>query len=85
MPFAHVIPVPLGNRHHHVTLHHRLTPKPRMELVIRRLLHAVEFVVFHLGKIQAALFDNHVAGGAGAASTAGMLEVKTEIHGNVQQ
>ena len=85
MPFADVIPVPLWNRHRYVALYNCLASKPRMELIPRGLLHAVEFVILHFGKIVVAFLHHHVAGGAGAASSAGMFEVQAEVHRDIKQ
>ncbi len=56
-----------------------------MQLITGGLFHAVEFVVIHLGEVVITLLHHHVAGGAGAATAAGMFEMQTEIHGNIKQ
>ena len=72
-----------GDRH--VALHYRLTPQPRIELEVGSLLDAIELIVFHRRKIFNARFHNDVTRGAGTASPAGVLQMKPEIHRDVQQ
>ncbi len=85
MPFADVVPVPLRNVHRHVTFDHCLASKPRIQLEIRRLLHPVDFVVLDLRQVAHTLFHYYVASGARTTPAAGMLKVKTEVHGYIEQ
>lgn len=56
-----------------------------MELVVGRLLHPVEFVVLHPGKIRSALFHDDMAGCARAASAAGVFQMEAEVHCDIEQ
>ena len=85
MAFADVVPVPLRNIHHHIALDHRLASKARMQLIIGRLLHAVQLIVFHLGKIGVSLFDHHMTGRTRTTSAARVLQMEAEIHRDIQQ
>ena len=85
MPFADVVAVPRRYVNGHVALHNGLTTQTRVELEIRRLLHAVEFVVIHLGEVVHPVFHHHVARGACTTATAGMLQMEAEIHGDIEQ
>ena len=85
MSFAYVIPVPVRNQHSNITLYDRLASQAGRELKIRGLFHSIDFIVFHFGQIRLALFHDHMASGAGAASAACMLQVKAEIHRDIEQ
>ena len=85
MPLAYVVPVPVRNVNRDISLNHRLASQARIQLKIRRLLHAVHLVVFHLRQIIHAVLHDHMAGGAGAASATGMFEMKTEVHRHIEQ
>ena len=85
MPFAYVIPVPVRNIHHYIAFHNRLASQARIQLKIRRLLHAIHLVILHLRQVFHPLLHHHMAGRARAASAAGMLQMKTEIHRHIQQ
>jgi hypothetical protein len=56
-----------------------------MQRQTRRLIQAVELIV--IGgirfQIRIALFDDHVAGGAGAASSAGVFDMDAEVDRDV--
>src|SRR5262249_812056 len=45
----------------------------------------VRFVVLHLAEVLFSLFDDHVAGRAGAAAAAGVLEGDAEILGQIEK
>jgi hypothetical protein len=83
--FADVVAIPCRNFGYYVAFDYRLTAQSRIHLEVRGLFHAVEFVIFHFGEVLLALFDYYVAGGAGAVSSACMLEVKAEIHGYIEK
>ncbi len=42
------------------------------------------FVLVHFGKVFHALGDDHVAGGAGAVSAAGMFEMDSKVEADVE-
>ncbi len=56
-----------------------------MERQTRSLIQAVELVVIGGIRFQIviALFDDHVAGGAGAASSAGVFDMDAEVNRNI--
>jgi len=85
MAFADVVPVPRRNGYRHVALHDCLTTQPRIELEVGSLFDPVKLVVVHLGKIVDTLFHDHVASGAGATASAGVFQMKAEIHSDIEQ
>ena len=85
MAFADVVAVPFGDGNDDVAFDDGLAAEAGVELVVGGLLDAVEFVVFHLGKVVAAFLYNDMTGGAGAAAAAGVLEVEAIVHGDVEQ
>ena len=85
MAFADVVAVPGGNLDYDIAFDHSLATKTGTELIIGRLFHAIEFIVIHLGKRVLAFFHHDMAGGAGTTASAGMFEVETEIHRNIQK
>jgi hypothetical protein len=85
VPLTDVIPVPFRYHHRYVALHHSLASQPGIQLKIGSLLHAVDLIVINLRKIVHALFHNHMAGGAGAASAAGMFQVEPVVHRDIEQ
>jgi hypothetical protein len=56
-----------------------------MKRQARGLVEAIQFVVIGgiRAQIRVALLDNHVASGTGAASSAGMLDLHTEIDSDI--
>jgi len=56
-----------------------------MKLIIRRLFHAVEFVVFHFRKIRVAFLDDYVACRTRAASATGVFQVEADVHREVEK
>jgi hypothetical protein len=84
MAFAYVVPVPFRNVYYDVTFHDCLASEPGLQLVVGGLFHAVQFVVFHLRKIGVALLHHDVTSRAGAASAAGMFEVKPVVHRDIE-
>ena len=68
-----------------IPLNHGLASQPRVQLKIRSLFYPVQLVVFHLRKIFHALFHHDVASGAGAASPAGVFQMKSEVHRHIEQ
>jgi len=56
-----------------------------MQCQARGHVEAILFIVIHGGEVVVALLDDHMAGGAGARSTAGMFNVKAEMFGKVEQ
>lgn len=83
--FADVITIPVGNKDSNVAFDDGLATEAGVELEIGGLLDAVEFVVVHFREVFGARFDDHVAGGACAASAAGMFEVEIKIHRHIKQ
>jgi len=83
--FTDIVPVPIRNGDDDIAFHYGLATEPGIELEISGLLDAVHFVVFHFGKIFHALFHDDVTGGAGAASSAGVLEVEVVVHGDIEK
>ncbi len=62
-----------------------MASEARFEGEVAGGLDAVELVVIHRRKVDlGAGFHVHVAGGAGATSAAGMLELDAEIQGHIQ-
>ncbi len=85
MAFADVVAVPVGDVNGDIAFHHSLAAEAGVQLEVGGLFHAVDFVIFHFGQVVGTLFGDDVAGGAGAASTTGMFQVKAEIHGDIEQ
>ncbi len=83
--FAHVVAVPAWNFDGYVSGDYRLTAKPRVQCHAGRLIHTVHLVVAWPAQVGVALFDDDVAGCAGAAPAAGMLEVQAVVEANVEQ
>ena len=81
--FADVVAIPRGNIHDYVAFYYGLATQARPYLEVGSLLHAIEFVVFHLREILFTLLDYYVTRGAGAVSSTGMLQVEAVIHGDV--
>jgi len=53
---------------------------------IGRHVHAIEFVVIRFGQVAIqSVFDDHVTGRAGAVPTACVLQVNSEIDGDIKQ
>jgi hypothetical protein len=83
--FADIVAIPFRNLNQDVAFHYGLAAQTRTNLEISGLLDAIEFVVFHLGQVLFALFDYHVASRAGAVTAAGMLQMETEVHRDIEQ
>src|SRR5271166_680252 len=85
--FGNVVAVPRWNLDHYLArlLDDRLAAQARLELQIGSHVELVGFVVFHGTEKFLAFLHHDVAGGAGAVAAAGVLEVKTEVHGDVEQ
>ena len=56
-----------------------------MKLIVGSLLHAVKLVIFHFRQVSATIFHHNVASRAGATSAAGVLEMESEVHCNIEQ
>ena len=83
--FTDIVPVPGGNLDYDVALNDGLAAQSRVQLDVRRGFNAVCFVIIHLGELALAILDDYVAGRAGTISTAGMFQVKPEVHCDVEQ
>ena len=81
---ADVVAIPGGDLDGHIALHHCLACQARMQGQAGSLIHPVQLIVIRLGKIGVAAFHNHVAGGAGAASSTGVFQLNSEIQRDVQ-
>src|SRR5207247_8816560 len=64
---------------------HRLTPEPRVGRQAPRRIEPIRLIVFHLGEVLRPLTDDDVAGCAGAAAAAGVLERHATILGHVEK
>jgi hypothetical protein len=85
MSFADVVPVPVRNHYRHITLHHCLTTQPGIQLKIGCLFHPIDLIIFNLRKIVHALFDDHVTGGARAASSTRVFQMEAIVHRDIEQ
>ena len=83
--FADKVPVPVRDVNGDVAFHHGLASEARVELIVGSLLHAIEFVIVHLGKIRCALLYNHMTGCAGAVPTTRVFEMKAVVHRHIEQ
>src|SRR5580704_6178451 len=54
-------------------------------MIIGGLLHAVELVVVHLGKIIVAFLHHHMARRAGATAAAGVFQMEADVHRDIEQ
>jgi len=70
---------------YNVSFDHRLTPEPRVEGQPFRGVQTVFLVLLHGGQVLLALSHDDVAGGAGAAPAAVVLEVDVVGQRDVQQ
>ncbi len=77
--FADVVAVPAGDLHGDVAFHYRLATEAGAKGQTGGHFQTVEFVVFGFGQIGFAFFYDHVAGGTGAASAAGMFQMDVTI------
>ena len=83
---ADVINIPIGNLNHHVSRHNALATEPGMQRKSGSLFEAVRFIVVHLGKIAVRVrFHNHMAGSASVVAATSVLQVKSEVHRDIQQ
>jgi len=83
--FADEIPIPVRDVNRDVAFHHGLAPEARVELIVGRLLYAIQFVVIHFGETRRALLYHDMAGCAGAVSTTRMLEMQAIVHRHIEQ
>ena len=69
-----------------VAFHHALATQARSQREAGSHLEAIPFfVLVQLGKVFHPLGDDHVAGGAGAVSAAGMFEMHSKVQADVQK
>jgi hypothetical protein len=82
---THVVAIPRRNLDDYIACHYRLAAEARMEGQAWRHVEAIQFVVVRRAQVLIAVFYDHVAGSASAASAAGMFELNAEVDGDVKQ
>jgi hypothetical protein len=82
---AHIIAIPIRNLKNDVAFNDRLASKTGMRRQSRGFIQSVRLVILDLDQIVVRLvLQNHVAGRAGAISSAGVLELDAKIQANIQ-
>src|SRR5665213_2349212 len=82
---ADVIAVPIGNMDRYIAFHYRLATQSGVQLEVGRLFHAIHLVVVHFGEVVHSLLHNYVARSAGAASPAGVFQMESVVHRDIEQ
>src|SRR5271165_4861955 len=84
--FGDIVAVPGGNFDHDFArfLDYRLAAEARVQLQIGGHVEPIGLVIVHFTEQFLALPHHHVASGAGAVASAGVLQMKAEVHRNVE-
>ena len=82
--FADVIAIPGGNFYRDVAFDDGLAAETGPESEAGGHVETIELVVVGFGQVLVAVDYDDVASGAGATSSAGMLEVNVEIEGDIE-
>lgn len=83
--FAHIVPVPTRNLKRDIAADNALAPQARVQRQPRCHIQPVRLVLFHLAHVCVAALNYDMASGTGIDASTGMLDVKAEMFGQVQQ